>query len=67
MELQSVICCPMCGHRAVEIMPTDTCQIAYDCKHCGYRMKAIKGRCCVYCCYGTVPCPPAQRARNNAS
>jgi len=67
MELRSVITCPMCGHRAIEIMPTDACQYSYDCRHCGYRMKPIKGRCCVYCCYGSVPCPPVQGARNTSN
>ena len=44
---------------ATEIMPTDACQFTYDCKRCGHRMKPIKGKC-VYCSYGSVPCPPVQ-------
>jgi hypothetical protein len=60
MELQSVITCPECGHSATETMPIDACQYIYDCKGCGHRMKPIKGKCCVYCSYGSVPCPPIQ-------
>jgi hypothetical protein len=60
MELQSVITCPECGHSATETMPTDACQYIYDCKGCGHRMKPIKGKCCGYCSYGSVPCPPIQ-------
>jgi hypothetical protein len=44
-------------------MPADACQYIYDCKRCGHRMKPIKGKCCVYCSYGSVPCPPMQSGR----
>jgi hypothetical protein len=60
MEFQSKITCPACKFSVTEIMPTDACQYIYDCKRCGHRMKPIKGKCCVYCSYGSVPCPPAQ-------
>jgi hypothetical protein len=50
---------PACSHRAIETMHTDACQHIYDCKQCGHRMKAIKGRC-VYRSYGSVQCPPVQ-------
>ena len=59
MELRSVITCPACSHSATEIMPTNACRYIYDCKRCGHRMKSIKGKC-VYCSYGSVPCPPVQ-------
>lgn len=60
MILQSTITCPGCGRASVEIMPTDACQFFYDCKGCGTRLKPKSGDCCVYCSYGTVPCPPIQ-------
>ena len=60
MHLQSVITCPACSHKAIETMPTDACQYIYDCKRCGHQMKPIKGLCCVFCSYGSVPCPPVQ-------
>ncbi|MFZ0853261.1 MAG: GDCCVxC domain-containing (seleno)protein [Hyphomicrobiaceae bacterium] len=60
MELQSVITCPECGARSTETMPTDACQYIYDCKGCGHRMMPMKGQCCVFCSYGSVPCPPIQ-------
>jgi hypothetical protein len=64
MELLSVITCPACGYKAVEPMPTDACLYVYDCKRCGRRMKHIKPIkekcCCVFCLYGSVPCPPVQ-------
>ena len=60
MILQSTILCPDCGHAALETMPVDACQFFYDCKGCGRRLKPRHGDCCVYCSYGSVPCPPVQ-------
>ncbi len=58
--LESTITCPNCGHRATETMPTDACQYFYDCKGCGALLKPKPGDCCVFCSYGSVPCPPIQ-------
>jgi hypothetical protein len=66
IELQSAVTCPECGHRQVETMPTDSCWYFYDCKGCGVVLKPAKGDCCVFCSYGTVPCPPIQAARDGA-
>jgi len=41
-------------------MATDACQFFYDCKGCGVRLKPKQGDCCVFCSFGTVPCPPMQ-------
>jgi hypothetical protein len=60
--LEATIICPNCGHRATETMPTDACQFFYDCKGCGALLKPQQGDCCVFCSYGTVPCPPMQAA-----
>ena len=61
--LDSIIPCPACGHRASERMPTDACQFFYDCKGCGKRLKPKAGDCCVFCSYGSVPCPSVQEIR----
>jgi hypothetical protein len=58
--LQSVITCPQCGHRAEETMPTNACLFFYDCLGCGVRLKRAPCDCCVFCSYGSVPCPPIQ-------
>ncbi|MFC6636896.1 hypothetical protein GV827_22785 [Sulfitobacter sp. JBTF-M27] len=58
--LESEITCPECGHKAVETMPTDACQWFYECSSCKAVLKPLAGDCCVYCSYGTVPCPPIQ-------
>jgi len=60
IALESSITCPQCGHVRIEIMPTDACQYFYDCKGCGARLKPLAGDCCVFCSYGSVPCPPVQ-------
>lgn len=65
IELDSTITCPRCGHRQAETMPTDFCQFFYDCKGCGEVLKPKAGDCCVFCSYGTVPCPPIQEARED--
>ncbi|MGB5705981.1 MAG: GDCCVxC domain-containing (seleno)protein [Arenicellales bacterium] len=57
---ESIITCPWCNHSEVEIMPTDACQWFYECKGCGELLKPKKGDCCVFCSYGSVPCPPIQ-------
>jgi MerC mercury resistance protein len=58
--LRSVITCPLCGHQAEEIMPTNACLFFYDCTACHAQLKPAIGNCCVFCSYGSVPCPPIQ-------
>ncbi len=60
VELLSVITCPKCGHSEMETMPTDACVGFYPCKSCGTMLRPKQGDCCVFCTYGTVPCPPIQ-------
>ncbi len=59
----STVTCPRCGHRQDEVMATDFCQYFYDCKGCGAVLRPKPGDCCVFCSYGSVPCPPVQNAR----
>jgi len=61
IELTSTLTCPHCGHMQVEQMPTDACQWFYDCAKCQAVLQPLPGDCCVYCSYGTVPCPPIQQ------
>ncbi|SDD41753.1 MULTISPECIES: GDCCVxC domain-containing (seleno)protein [Kordiimonas] len=60
IELKSTLTCPECGHKVTNTMPTDACQYFFDCPGCGALLKPLPGDCCVYCSYGTVPCPPVQ-------
>jgi len=59
--LESTVTCPHCGHCATEQMPDDACRIGYDCQGCGEHLVPKAGDCCVFCSYGTVPCPPMQQ------
>jgi len=62
MQLRSTITCPNCGQQKTETMPTDACQFFYDCKGCGAVLRPHPGDCCVFCSYGSVPCPLIQEA-----
>ena len=57
---KSTITCPKCGHSETEVMPTDACQWFYECERCGVILRPKEDDCCVYCSYGSVPCPPIQ-------
>ncbi|HLJ69950.1 MAG TPA: GDCCVxC domain-containing (seleno)protein [Roseiarcus sp.] len=63
MQLNSVVTCPVCRHQALETMPTDACRVFYECKSCGALLKPKPGDCCVFCSYGSAPCPPIQAER----
>ncbi|MEP6891355.1 MAG: GDCCVxC domain-containing (seleno)protein [Nitrospirota bacterium] len=65
-ELQSIITCPHCGYQDNATMPTDACQIVYVCNGCGVTLRPMSGDCCVFCSYGSVPCPPVQQAQQGA-
>nr|WP_281722273.1 GDCCVxC domain-containing (seleno)protein [Nitrosomonas nitrosa] len=61
MLQESILVCPRCSHAKRETMPTDACQVVYDCAGCGAVLRPKPGDCCVFCSYGSVPCPPVQR------
>ena len=58
--LTSVITCPECGGRTEETRPEDNCMWFFECPHCKAVLRPKPGDCCVFCSYGTVPCPPIQ-------
>ena len=60
VRLQSLITCPACGFSREETMPTDACQFYWECPSCKALIRPKPGDCCVYCSFGTVPCPPVQ-------
>jgi len=64
--LQSIIKCPKCGHEREETMPTDACQFFYECVNCHTILKPQEGDCCVYCSYGTNPCPSIQEGKSGS-
>lgn len=58
--LESTLTCPECGERKTETMPTDACLYFYECTGCRTVLRPKPGDCCVFCSYGTMPCPPIQ-------
>ncbi len=64
-KLQSIITCPRCGSKKEETMPTDACVFFYVCESCHIMLKPKTGDCCVFCSYGSVPCPSIQIENEN--
>lgn len=52
--------CPSCGTASEEVVPEDACQFFWTCPHCDTRHRPEKGDCCVFCSYGSRPCPSAE-------
>jgi hypothetical protein len=61
--LRSTLTCPHCGATTEEVMPTDACLYFYECPACHVVLKPNHGDCCVFCSFGTIKCPPMQRAQ----
>lgn len=64
--LDSVLTCPERGHAKNETMPTDACQWFYECESCHTVLRPKPGHCCVFCSFGSVPCPPIQAGGDEA-
>jgi hypothetical protein len=62
MIFESEITCPTCLAEKRASMPTDACQFFYECTNCGALLRPKQGDCCVFCSYGSVPCPPVRTA-----
>ena len=60
IRLDSVVTCPHCGHAKREAMPTDACLFFYECEACKTLLRPKPVDCCVFCSFGSVPCPPIQ-------
>ena len=60
MEREATITCPICGATKLERMLTDACLFFYECSACGSLLRPREGECCVFCSYGSTPCPPKQ-------
>lgn len=62
--LESVLTCPHCGKAKTELMPTDSSLFFYECSGCHTLLRPNTGHCCVFCSFGSVPCPPVQGQGN---
>ena len=59
-RIQSSLRCPACGFAESLIMPENACIVLHSCTSCGLVIRPATGDCCVFCSYGSVPCPPIQ-------
>lgn len=60
VTLTSILTCPKCSVQTRETMPENACQFFYECRSCGTLLRPKEGDCCVFCSYGSAPCPPVQ-------
>ena len=61
LQRESVLTCPRCGRQTAETMPMDACTWYFECPGCGELLRPKDGDCCVFCSYGSVPCPMVQQ------
>ncbi|MES2565301.1 MAG: GDCCVxC domain-containing (seleno)protein [Bacteroidota bacterium] len=61
LKLKSIIKCPVCKYTKEVPMLLYTRRMQYDCEACNARLKPKPVECCVFCVYGTVPCPSVQQ------
>jgi hypothetical protein len=61
LKLDCQLTCPHCGQCSTITMPTDACQFFLDCPACAAVVSPKTGDGCVFCSYGSVPCPPIQQ------
>ena len=59
----STITCPSCGRSSHDQMPGNASVHFYRCLKCQAVFRPKPWHCCVYCSYGDVPCPWAQREK----
>lgn len=59
--LESTLTCPECGSLQAEIMPVDAWQWYFECRQCHAVLNPREDDCCVFCSYGSVPCPDVQQ------
>ncbi|HFQ15066.1 MAG TPA: hypothetical protein ENK41_01820 [Rhodobacteraceae bacterium] len=62
IEYHTVLTCPHCGHRSRQSMPDLQTLTRWNCNNCHTDIQPRPGECCVFCSFGSVPCPDAQRA-----
>ena len=58
--LESTLTCPHCGFTKLEIMQANACQFFYTCERCKAVLRPKPGDCCVFCSFGSMPCPSVQ-------
>ena len=65
--LTSELRCPACGNTEILDMPADACAFFHECTACHALVRPRSGDCCVFCSYGSIPCPPMQDSNGTSS
>jgi hypothetical protein len=60
IEIFSTLTCPACGYQAEFQMPLHARKKFFQCANCHSHFESNKDKCCIFCSYGSVPCPNAQ-------
>ena len=63
----ATIRCPDCDVEHQTAMPDDACLVFHECPACGVMLRPLPGDCCVFCSYGTEPCPSEKSRRMAAA
>ncbi|HEX3236278.1 MAG TPA: GDCCVxC domain-containing (seleno)protein [Gemmatimonadales bacterium] len=58
MSHEATLHCPVCGVGSAATAPTDACLFFWECPACRAVIRPKAGDCCVFCSYGSAPCPP---------
>ena len=61
LQLRSTLTCPRCDHSEEMVMPSGACLYFHECAGCHEVLRPKSGDCCVFCSFGSAPCPPVQR------
>ena len=64
VEHNSLVTCPSCGDQRVQPMPEFSCLLSYTCPVCSTVLRPADGDCCIFCTYGSVPCPAIQEQQD---
>ncbi|MGV3707376.1 MAG: GDCCVxC domain-containing (seleno)protein [Gemmatimonas sp.] len=67
IALDSRLTCPFCGFAETLSMSTNACTFYHVCASCQLVLRPKPGHCCVFCSFGTVPCPPVQADATRAN
>ncbi len=65
IKTRSIVQCPHCGFKTVEHMPSVRKVMTFCCPACERSCAADDKHCCVFCQYGSVPCPTAQAGKGD--
>ena len=58
--LETVMTCPSCHAKEKQTMWPHFIESVFVCNKCNKPHLQIPDRCCIYCSYGSIECPPIQ-------